>query len=379
MRALYFGGFELPDGNAAAQRVLGVGKLLRECGYEAKFYGIAHRAQVSTSGHIDGFEFINIPYPSSLIQTINFLIGNNGTIDEIKAYNPDIVILYNYPALAIEKITKYCHRNGIKVLADITEWYDPTGSMLYKIMKRADNSRRMKFSHKKLDGLICISDFLTDYYSDSLLPILNLPPLVDITQSKWHQKVERHDNCINMVYAGTGGLTKDRLDIIIQALDKIIPSIKSEFRFSIIGITKERYKEIWNDTKDHPYIDFLGRVPHEEVIKRLLETDFQIFLREDTLRNRAGFPTKFVETISSRTIPITNLSSNLSKYMIDGKNGWVIVSPDESSIQNALLHALNMSRSAIESMKSNIVADSFDYHNHIDHFKNFIQEVNGTK
>ena len=37
---LYIGGFEMPNKNAAAQRVLSIAKALREGGYDTLFYGI---------------------------------------------------------------------------------------------------------------------------------------------------------------------------------------------------------------------------------------------------------------------------------------------------------------------------------------------------
>ena len=37
---LYIGNFELPDKNAAAHRVLGIAKALRECGNNVSFVGV---------------------------------------------------------------------------------------------------------------------------------------------------------------------------------------------------------------------------------------------------------------------------------------------------------------------------------------------------
>ena len=41
MKVLYIGGFELPDKNAAAHRVISNAFLLRELGYEVSFIGIS--------------------------------------------------------------------------------------------------------------------------------------------------------------------------------------------------------------------------------------------------------------------------------------------------------------------------------------------------
>ncbi len=371
-RVLYIGGFCMPDGNAAAQRVLGVAKLLQLCDYVVRFCGLSRQIKsIAQDGIIDGFEYRNYPYPTSVSGWLRYLTGHDYAISEIEFYRPQVVILYNHPAFAIERITQYCHRKGIKVIADITEWYGASGNRIFRAIKGYDIKRRMTFSHLKLDGLICISSYLAQYYRDRGANVLELPPLVDVKQSKWHQVAERHTGEIRMIYAGSPGSAKDRLDLILRSLDEIVPSLSVPFIFDIIGITEEQYSNMWGDTTDRKYVTFNGRRPHYEVIKKLIEADFQIFLRPDTLPNRAGFPTKFVETITSRTLPITNLSSNLSKYLNDGSNGFVISSLDQDAIKAALSRALTMPPNQLEEMKRNVDCGKFDFHKYLNIYKDF--------
>lgn len=374
-RVLYIGGFCMPDGNAAAQRVLGVGKLLRACKFEVRFCGLERNIKVSKEGSIEGFAYKNYPYPASVTKWLRYLVGYDYVTREIDSYCPDIVILYNHPSFAIEHIVKYCHDRNIKVVADITEWYEPQGNPIFKLIKGYDTTRRMTKSHKKLDGLICISNYLANYYSNTRIPILNLPPLVDVKQEKWNQMFEKKQDIAKLVYAGSPGSSKDRLDLIIQALDRIIPSLDKCVKFDIIGITSEQYRATWNDTKDYPFANFHGRLPHTAVVKNLLEADFQIFLRPDTLPNRAGFPTKFVETISSKTIPITNLSSNLSDYLQDGVNGFVIGSLESNSIEQTLRNALSLTPDELENKQRALYSECFDFHNFINDCKSFISSL----
>lgn len=374
-RVLYIGGFCMPDGNAAAQRVLGVGKLLSECNYEVRFCGLQRNITKPVIGNIEKFEYTNYPYPSSINAWLKYLTGRDYAISEISQYQPDIVILYNHPAFAIEHITRYCHSHGIKVIADVTEWYEPTGNPIFRFIKGADTRRRMCHSHKKLDGIICISNYLADYYTDCNLPIINLPPLVDISQCKWHQSFEKDDSVIKIVYAGSPGATKDRLDLIIQSMAAILESDNSKVRFDVIGITKEQYATTWGDKTDYPFVTFYGRLPHGKVIKHLLSADYQIFLRPDTLPNRAGFPTKFVESITSSTIPITNFSSNLSDYLKDGVNGIVVDNLNANSIKTAISRAIAECKEMRLFVKSSIKADTFDYRNYIENFNNFLLQI----
>ena len=73
-KVLYIGGFELPDKNAAAQRVMTNAKLLREMGYEVIFIGIskdiAHAPQM-----VDGFESRSIAYATSVKEWIKQVIS----------------------------------------------------------------------------------------------------------------------------------------------------------------------------------------------------------------------------------------------------------------------------------------------------------------
>ncbi len=374
-RTLYIGGFCMPDGNAAAQRVLTVGKLMGECNYKVRFCGLQRNIMEPVTGKIEEFEYRNHPYPSSIIAWVKYLTGRDYAISEINQYKPDIVILYNHPALAIEHIASYCHSHGIKVIADVTEWYEPAGNLMFKVIKGADTRRRMCHSHKKLDGLICISNYLAKYYSGCNLPILNLPPLVDISQRKWHQSFEKDNSVIKIVYAGSPGSTKDRLDLIIQSMATILDSGNNNVKFDVIGITKKQYTATWGDENDYPFVTFYGRLSHEEVIKHLLSADFQIFLRPDTLPNRAGFPTKFVETITSGTIPITNLSSNLSDYLINGVNGFVIKSIFSKDIDNVLYKVLSLRCDTIDTIRLNLDTSIFDYHRYSSYFQSFISKL----
>lgn len=375
-KALYIGGFCMPDGNAAAQRVLSVGKLLQECGFKVRFSGLKRNITEPEEGGIENFEYKNYPYPTTAANWIKYLTGRDYAISEIRKYKPDIVILYNHPAHAIEHITKYCHKNGIKVIADITEWYEPSGSPIFKFIKAADTSRRMKFSHKKVDGLICISNYLENYYADTDLPILNLPPLVDVSQSKWHQSCEKDDSEIKIIYAGSPGANKDRLDLIIKSMATVLVNHNCKVRFDVIGITKDQYVKAWADETDYPFVSFQGRIPHEEVVRQLLSADFQIFLRSDTLQNRAGFPTKFVETITSRTIPITNLNSNLSDYLDNNVTGLVIKSLKYDDIKETIVQALSLTPEEIVAMKQSWNTDIFDYRNYIHKIRGFITTLN---
>lgn len=325
-------------------------------------------------GKIDGFEYTNLPYPKTFSQWKSYLLGGSLYTDIIEKYHPDLVLLYNHPAFAIENIIKFCHKRNIKVIGDITEWEEAEGNPIFKAIKGYDINRRMKKSNFQLDGLICISKYLTDFYNSRDIKVLYLPPLVDLSQSKWHQEVsDKEDDKIRIVYAGSAWKTKDRIDLIAEAFDKVY-SFKN-LTLEVIGITKEQFQSMWGRNIEYKSVNFHGRKSHTEVIRWLLSADFQILLRPDTLKNKAGFPTKFVETISSKTIPITNLNSNLNEYIIDGENGVVIPSLNQIDINKTINRILSFNKNDIDGLKSKIKEDTFDFRNYTEQFQQFINRI----
>lgn len=134
MKIIYIGGFELPDKNAAAQRVMTNAKLLREIGHEVLFIGIS-KVMENASTLVDGFVSHTIPYPTNTKQWIHqiFTFIDAKVIIDAK---PDYVILYNFPAIASLRILKACHKNGIKVVHDLTEWESKKDGLLQTLYAR---------------------------------------------------------------------------------------------------------------------------------------------------------------------------------------------------------------------------------------------------
>lgn len=357
---LYIGGFEMPDKNAAAQRVIANAKLLRNMGFEVTFIGISKDIDKAPNT-VDGFISTPVPYPSSIKQWI-YHIFRFIKITEIIKRKPDYVILYNFPSFASLRILRTCHRYGIKVVQDITEWETSKGWSLSHLIRKIDINLRMRYCIKKMDGVIAISRYLYDYYKNYTKTIL-VPPTVDLNNPKFlrNRELTASDNIIKLVYAGSTGLsaTKDRLDFIIKEVNNL-PNVKLD----IVGLNKEQFFSVFgkdNIIKDN--IVFHGRVSHTEAIKLVCDADFQMLIREKTLKNTAGFPTKFVESISCCTPLIATLTSNIDDYLKDGVNGLVV--SDEHSLGEVLRRVVKLPASERIKMKETCRAfEGFDYHSY---------------
>lgn len=356
-KILYIGGFELPDKNAAAQRVLANAKLLRELGFEVFFKGISKDIGNAPS-LVDGFYSNPVKYPTRVTQWV-YHIFKFMNLNDIINIKPDYVILYNFPAVASLQILIFCHSHGIKVVHDLTEWECNKGKSLYDIVRKIDIYLRMHYCVKKMDGVIAISRFLYEFYKDCTDTIL-VPPTVDLLDQKFQRErtLTGSDKITKLVYAGSAGISavKDRLDIIIKEVNKF-PNIQLD----VIGQTKEQFEKIYGKGSIvNNNIIFHGCVSHSKAVQFVCDADFQMLIRENSLKNRAGFPTKFVESFSCCTPVIATDSSNICDYLEDGINGMLVT--DKNPLFKVLDRISKMTKEEKIKMKEACKGvQSFDY------------------
>ena len=355
----------MPDKNAAAQRVVANSKALEKLGYEILFLGITKNKRNIEYQFFENFKYLEIEYPQNLFQWLKYLSGIEETIKIIeKNEKIEGVICYNYPAIALYRLEKYCRKKNIKIFADVTEWYQGEGNLIKKIIKNIDSYLRMVKIHPKLDGLIVISKYLENFYKNKLKTIY-IPPLVDLCDKKWHSNtnIKILEDKLVLIYAGNPGKIKDKIDKVVSAVERIN---SDKIILKIIGLTKEEFKSTYSkDFKDlNSNIIFLGRISHEKVLKLLKEADFSIFFRERNRVTMAGFPTKFVESMSAKVPVITTKTSDLEDYLLEGKNGFWL----KDNIEDTLKEILNNKFSDLKSMKENIKVEEFDYRNYIEKF-----------
>lgn len=380
---IYIGGFELPDKNAAAHRVLSNGKVFRDLGYNVVFIGIDKSLNqnsniLDTKRIIQGFDTWSIPYPAKAINWINYLSDIKRFKDVFKMYEDTrLVVAYNYQSIALNRLKKYCRNHDCKIIADCTEWYSTKGTaLIFKIIKGFDSFLRMRIIQKQLDGLIVISTYLEKYYNQCC-PTIKIPPLVDKEESKWEQNsYDDNQNKLKFVFSGTLGRNKDNVDKIIEAFYEFKDN--NSYILKIIGINKQDYIDKY---PHHIYIVdelqkrvlFTGRKPHVESIRILNSADFCIFIREESFSTKAGFPTKFVESITCGVPVITSNSSDLSDYLEDSVNGFILDIDNKINTITKLKEILDMGRDGIFGIKRNIDTDTFNYKNYESKIKLFLE------
>lgn len=358
---LYVGGFQLPDKNAAAQRVIGNAKAMREIGYNVIFLNA-----LKTSVHIDHNEkeyegFTCIEYQRE--NFIYYLCGMKYVKECIENKAIDIVIAYNYPAIALERIRRYCKKKYIKCYADATEWYVATGNIWFRLIKNIDTTLRMKYVQPKLDGVIAISQYLYNYYCNKTHTV-KVPPLVDMKEKKWEVRKKEASKEVKFIYAGSPTSQKERLDIIVQAFSHNTKLVNA--RLDIVGITIEQYKVMYGKIENYDGIYFHGRISHQKALELVCNSDWSIIIRENNLVVKAGFPMKLVESISAGTPVITNRYSNIDDYLNEDNSLQINNINSMIEISDAIKNACKI--------QSNVIQDVFDFSKYCKEFRFLLNE-----
>ena len=376
---VYIGGFDLPDNNAAALRVLGNSKIFRKLGYKVSLIGLSRSILNPVSFKYEDFDCCNLPYPNSAMQWYKYLTSIRQYLPFLDQNKPKMVIAYNHPAVALQKLLDYCKKNGIKIISDCTEWYEPKGNPIFKLVKGWDVRKRMYDVHSQFDGIIAISRYLYEFYSKRNLKTLQIPPLVDLQEDKWKQTIGTdEDNTIRIVYSSALSRgNKDNIDLVIDALEVVCSRIRTNvFTLDVMGIIQDDFMRMFPQHKTVPsFVNFHNHIPHQELIKNQYKADFSIFIRKNKLVNEAGFPTKFVESISSKTMVLTNPSSNLGDYMEEGINSFSLNIDTFEDLVESLSHPLRLSKQEIRERRKKMDNTIFDYRNYMSAVENFLSSL----
>lgn len=378
---VYIGGFEMPDKNAAAQRVSANAKAFRELGYQVVFIGVSKiESDRYEKNTFFGFDCYAQEYPCNSIAWFKYITCFQYYINIINRYNNvKAIVCYNLSAFSLYRLLRWAKKHNIKIIADCTEWYEVPSKerLVKKTVKRLDVYARMNILHAKLDAVIVISRYLEDYYKNKGVKTVNIPPLVDMEDDKWkiEAALEADGNIIEVAYVGspfslgTGG-QKDRLDYLVRFFSN---NSDSKIKLKIVGVSEREFLGFYPDFSVDTIksnIQFHGRKTHLESIEILKGSDFSIFLRDETLTNKAGFPTKFVEAITAGIPVLTNKSSNICDFLLHGENGFWLDLDNYDAFSQSLIDVLVIDKIKINKIKTNIISSElFFYKKYLNEFK----------
>ncbi|MEZ9670848.1 lipopolysaccharide biosynthesis protein RfbU [Vibrio lentus] len=305
---LYTGAFRFPDKDAAAFRVKSVADCLRKEGFNVD---IAGWEKGGNSYKHDGFRC----YPQSELdqdvmgrfkpfkRLLNFVFKGSKTLKWINSNNNyDVFILYN-PFFFFSLVMLLWGRvNGKKIIIDSTEWYESEHLIGGKFgLASCENWMRMNITYPKFDNIICISDFLVNYYkSKGVKNIIKLYPMHDESIIKNNTLQKRDYSKLVFFYAGQPG-KKDIVLDFIGKLELIQRETNKRVIFKIAGSSIDDIKKSSNYSpkilRSIKFVESMGFISREEVFEQYRRSDYSILFREDKRYAYAGFPTKGMESL----------------------------------------------------------------------------------
>ena len=398
----YIGSFKPPIEDAVAKRAMGLAFALNLAGYEVKLLGECNavaRGQLSSAKEYRGIEYRCIHHARNAFEHYDYLVDLMLIKQQIDEWNANrrlkcVIYCGMKCSLLAKGVVEHCRRQGISVIADSMDWLSShTGNPFFDIVKNLDMRYELNGINRKADGVIAISRYLANYYTEMGKKTMVVPPL-SIYEKR--SKDIKSKAIPELMYAGVPCRldrplkkledAKDRLDIAIDILYEIaqrgIP-----FFFHIYGLTETQYQTAFPHQKkkiqyllETKCLMFYGRVSEKIVREKTEQVDYTILIREKNRTTMAGFSTKLAESLAIGTPVITTDTSDILQYAVDGSEVIIV---DCSNLEKSIQRIAKVLTMEVGERKH--IMDitgknhSFSPYSYCDEVRAFIEQVAGEK
>ncbi|GAA2194360.1 hypothetical protein GCM10009848_58010 [Micromonospora lupini] len=195
------------------------------------------------------------------------------------------------------------------------------------------------------DRIIVISETLERRFVDSGRPTLVVPPQVDCADYAEHTSPPLAGG-LRLLYAGSAG-PKDQLAVVLEGLRRLAPDDRSRVRLVIAGVSREQAGRLSDldetgsrDLDDQ--VSFLGWIPRDEVLAELRRAHFSVLVRPPVGYAQAGFPSKVPESLAAGCPVLLNHTSDLRRYVVDGREGIVLDGCGAEDVRRGIERALRL-------------------------------------
>ncbi len=358
-----------PDGDAGAVRTHVFAKMLESMGYEPTVVGLGKTTNFQFKTH-ENVLYISLRSESEsfFAKSLNRVLFHKRLEKYIFKNNHiwDLIVFSPVSEKTISFLKKYSSQKNVPLVHDSIEWYSHEQFFLGKLHPTyiAKNRLNKKLIDKRVK-VIAISSYLERYFSGKGIKTIRIPVIMDTKLMGCEKNIEQKKHVF--VYAGSPG-KKDYLNVVVSGFAKIKKDFPYELR--LIGITKEQLISLCGvDPSDveklGDHLCCIGRVPRKQVLEHLSHADFTILMRSEEQRYaKAGFPTKFVESLATATPVISNATSDIANYLKDGENGFLVSECSAEALSRSLEKALELSFDERLNMQKNArltAEECFDY------------------
>lgn len=382
---VYVGPFAFPEGGAAARRILGNAQSLIRAGYQVLVLSGQQAPDDAIHPLGDGLFLAstserNAEHLPNLLRLTRYVTMGAKSRDWLARLGarPEAVILYSGYTPYILQLRGWCRSAGVPLIFDAVEWYtaaSPLGFVTSPYLWQTEIAMRWLLPH--LDGVIAISRWLEDHYGHADLPVVRVPPTLDVRETPEGQGGA--GDRLTLVYAGTPG-RKDLLGSLLAAVRLVDPA-GERLRLEVYGPSADDLAR-YGVTDLPASITAHGAVPQATAMAGVAAADFSVLLRRPDKVATAGFPTKFVESLAVGTPVIATLTSDLADYLVDGENGLVCADTTPATVARALERALTLTarqKATLREAARHTAETGFDYRRHTDSLRRLVETATCAK
>ena len=383
---VYVGPFYYPDGGAAARRILGNVQTLQVLGYvvtvaSGQMDEVNHQADTVNDVEVVSLNERTAEYMPRLLKHMAYLTMGKKTIAWLDSLEtkPVAVILYSGYSPYLIHLLLWSRRNNVRLIFDAVEWYDPGSILGWASPYQLNIEFAMRCLLPRLHGVISISDYLNAYYLKKNSLSVNVPPTLDVLNTECRVDEVNCQRTLELVYSGSPG-RKDLLNNILEAVF-ILNAEGTRVHITVAGVSESEgllYSSVRArlNTVFSECITFIGLVSHQSSLALLRAADFSVLLRNDARYSRAGFPTKFVESMASGTPVIANITSDLHRHLHEAKTGFICNGPSPEDLVDSVKRALAQSNGERLDMRSRcrkLAEECFDFRKYTTHLAKLIK------
>ncbi|RYU44048.1 glycosyltransferase [Aliivibrio finisterrensis] len=365
------GPFLYPWGQASSRRVHGLARSLA-VNFDVDI--ICGNTKNIKSDEDEGIRYQGVGYETgseTYLSKFIRVIGQNAikTVGALrrKSNKPDFIIVYGGHFLFMLPLLFWAKINDIKIIVDVVEWYDKnqlTGGRYGPVHINAKLA--LKYVYPRVDGIIAISSYLNSYYEKKGLHTIVIPPISNFQSCRTQQTLNQPRK---LIYSGYPGI-KDNIHVVIEAL-KVINNDNIKLELLILS------PKINSNYTHLSFVDVITNIDQKNVAKYLSQADFSLMFREDKVFTKAGFPTKFVESMCVGTPVIGNITSDLDRYLINGETGFISSTLDVNEIVEIFNNVVQLNVLEMQILRENckIMAENFRYFKYTSKLKEFFNLI----
>ncbi|MCX4473382.1 glycosyltransferase [Micromonospora sp. NBC_01655] len=270
--------------------------------------------------------------------------------------------LWNLTTWAVLRSATRC-----RVTVDVLERHDPEQFPRGRLAPYFLRHRWGLFLAGRLaDRVIAVSETIAGHFVRRGRPTLVVPPQVDLAEHPAPAPPPIAEG-VRLLYAGSAG-PKDLLSVVLAGMRGLPRAERDRVRLVIAGFDRDRAASLSDLdegllTELADRVTFLGRVPRDRVLEELRRSHFSVLVRPLAGYAQAGFPSKVPESLAAGCPVLLNSTSDLGRYVVDGREGLVLAGPTADDVRDGLVRALALDDAAWWAMSraARERAGSFDY------------------